>query len=682
VVSRAHHPPRYTLVILGFWLLLYSSFALFLPPLLDDADSVHAEAAREMILSHNLVTLTADGVRYLEKAPLLYWLMAAFMAPFRGPLSDPRFYVWAARLPLALAVLALAYLARRLGREMFRSDRAGFYAALILLTSFGVFIFTRILLPDILLTLFITFALHFFWRTLAQDYPSNIDCLGIAAATALAVLTKGLIGFIFPVAIVFFYLACTRNLWHLLRIRPASQTVLFLLLTVPWHWAASLASPTYGHPGDLPTAGNVRGFAWFYFINDQFARYVGRRVPHDYDTVPLLLFWGLILIWLLPWSAFLFKALRRIPLWRALKREELPAALHPWLFCGIWAAAVLVFFSFSTRQEYYVLPALPALALLIGAWLAAEHHASFTPSLSASPAPHDAFASNSGFNSSPDSPSSSNSPSNSPAAPDLQSAPLAHASLEIQVAASPTGAAMLRAGRRIALFLLIAGSIAALFCLFLVLRAPAPQPGTDISSVLSQHPGEYALSFGHFLDLSFSAMSFFRWPLLIVALALIAGTAGNYFFRRRARPGTANMFLASMAAALLIASWLALVTFSPILSSRILADAVKPELTPNTLLIVNGEYEDASSLNFYLQQPLHILHEPSSDLWYGSFFPGAPPIWETPASLAAQWTQPRRIFLWTRPGTLPPLPSPAYVIAASGGKQIVSNQPNHGGASF
>jgi 4-amino-4-deoxy-L-arabinose transferase-like glycosyltransferase len=644
VVSRAHHPPRYTLVILGFWLLLYSSFALFLPPLLDDADSVHAEAAREMIVNHNPVTLTADGVRYLEKAPLLYWLMAAFMAPIRGSLSDPRFYVWAARLPLALAVLLLAYIARRLGREMFGSDRAGFYAAIILLTSFGVFIFTRILIPDILLTLFISAALLFFWRTLSQEYPSNFDCLGIAAATALAVLTKGLIGFIFPVVIVFFYLACTRNLLHLLRIRPASQTVMFFLLTIPWHWAAALANPTVGHPGDMPSPGNVRGFAWFYFVNDQFARYVGRRVPHDYDTVPLLLFWGLLLVWMLPWSVFLFKALRKIPLWRALKREELPAPLHPWLFCGIWAGAVLVFFSFSTRQEYYVLPALPALALLIGAWLAAEHHASFTP--------------------------------------EQESALTAHASLEIQAAAAPTPAATLRAGRRIALFLLIAGSTAAIFCLFLVLRYPSPVPGEDISALLTQHPSEYALSFGHFLDLGLRSMSFFRWPLLIVALALLAGTTGNFFFRRRNRPGTANMFLASMSAALLIASWFALVTFSPILGSRTLADAIKPELTENSLLVVNGEYEDASSLNFYLQRPLHILHEPSSDLWYGSFFPNSPAIWETPATIAAAWSQPRRIFLWTRPGTLPALPGPAYVIATSGGKQIVSNQPNRGGASF
>ena len=76
------------------------------------------------------------------------------------------------------------------------------------------------------------------------------------------------------------------------------------------------------------------------------------------------------------------------------------------------------------------------------------------------------------------------------------------------------------------------------------------------------------------------------------------------------------------------------------------------------------------------------MHEPSSDLWYGSFFPDSPKIWETPASLAAQWTTERRIFVWTRKDALPAMPTPVYVIAENGGKQIVSNQPNQGGASF
>ena len=640
-VARTYATPRYALVLLGLWLLLYASFALLLPPLLDDADSVHAEAAREMLTSHNYVTLTADGVRYLEKAPLLYWLMAGFFKLFGAP---GHFHVWAARLPLALAVLALIYLARRMGRELFQSDRAGFYAALILLTSFGIFIFTRILIPDIFLTLFIALALRFFWRTLSQDDPSLADCAGMAASCALAVLTKGLIGIIFPAAIIFLYLVCTRDLLHLLRIRPASQLVIFFFIAGPWHWLAALANPTHGHPvGFTPTPGNVHGFAWFYFINDQFARYVGRRVPHDYDTVPLLLFWGLILIWMLPWSAFLFKALRLVPLWTGLKRDVISPAQRPWLFCGLWALVILLFFSFSTRQEYYVLPALPALALLIGAWLAAEHHASFSP-------------------------------------PQGELTPFAQPPLH--VALPLTAALLLRSGRRIATALFIIGSIVAVICLFLAFRYQPPPLTADLSDLLNPANNNYALSFGHFLDLRLRVMAVFRWPLVITALAFFVGTGGSYFFRKRRRPGTANMFLAGMAVTFLVAAWLAMVTFAPVLSSATLAWAIAPEVDDNSLIVVNGEYEDASSLNFYLKQPLHILHEPSSDLWYGSFFPDSPKIWETPSSLAAQWPTDRRIYVWTRKDAMPPMPGPIYVIAENGGKQIVSNQANQGGASF
>jgi len=636
--------PRYASVLLGLWLLLYASFALFLPPLLDDADSVHAEAAREMLLRHDYITLTVDGVRYLEKAPLLYWLMAGFARLFGGPAAaTSAMHPWAMRLPLALAVLVLLYAVRRLGREMFQSDRAGFYAAIVVLTSFGVFIFTRILIPDILLCLFVTLALRFFWRTLRQDDPTLGDCSGLAACCALAVLTKGLIGVLFPAAIIFLYLVCTRNLLHLLRIRPASQLVLFLAIAGPWHWLAARANPAQGHPfGVMPTPGNVHGFAWFYFINDQFARYVNHRVPHDYDTVPLLLFWGLLLVWMLPWSAFLFKALRRVPLWTGLKRADMDPALHPWLFCGIWPLVILLFFSFSTRQEYYVLPAIPALALLIGAWLAAEHHASYSP---------------------------------------LDGELTEYAQPPLQIAVE-TPAKMLRAGRRIAAAMLALGLTASAAAVVFVLRYPPPPVGTDISTLFRQNSADYALSFGHFLDLRLGAMGIFRWPLLICAMAFTAGTVGNYFFRRSRRPGTANMFLTGMACAFLIASWLALVTFSPMLSSATLAWAIAPEVDASSMVVVNGEYEDASTLNFYLKQPLHILHEPSSDLWYGSFWPDAPTIWETEATLAAQWQGPRRIFCWTEPGKLAPMPGPVYVLAQSGGKQIVSNQPNHGGASF
>src|ERR1700761_8711502 len=96
----------FTLVAL--WFLLYGSFTLFRPPLLDDADSVHAEVAREMVARHDWITLHANGIRYLEKAPFLYWTMAASITLF-GP------HDWAARLPLAIATLVLFLVVFRSG---------------------------------------------------------------------------------------------------------------------------------------------------------------------------------------------------------------------------------------------------------------------------------------------------------------------------------------------------------------------------------------------------------------------------------------------------------------------------------------------------------------------------------------------------------------------------------------
>src|SRR6185437_700723 len=143
-------PAPTTLPIVALWFAFYASFTLFRPALLDDADSVHAEVAREMLLRHDYVTLYANGIRYLEKAPLLYWSMAASMRTMQT-LGHPsaRALAVAARIPMALCVLALAFAAEVFARHAFRSTRAGLYAALILLSCPGIFLFSRILLPDV-----------------------------------------------------------------------------------------------------------------------------------------------------------------------------------------------------------------------------------------------------------------------------------------------------------------------------------------------------------------------------------------------------------------------------------------------------------------------------------------------------------------------------------------------------
>ena len=149
------------LLLLALWIVFYCSFTLFAPPLLDDADSVHAEVAREMLTRHDFVTLYANGIRYLEKAPLFYWSMAVSMKAFGVNTA-------ASRIPLALAVLALALLLESLARRAFASSRGGLYAGLITLSSFGIFIFSRINIPDVLVCVLLTVSLYAFWLTEQQ----------------------------------------------------------------------------------------------------------------------------------------------------------------------------------------------------------------------------------------------------------------------------------------------------------------------------------------------------------------------------------------------------------------------------------------------------------------------------------------------------------------------------------
>src|SRR5713226_4057616 len=353
--SRAF--PR-TPVFLGaiflVWLAVYAS-GLFRPALLDDADSVHAEAAREMVLRHDWVTLHVNGIRYLEKAPLLYWTMASSFKLFG-------IHDWSARLPLALGVLALLCAVYFFGRRAF-GEAAGFYAALGSGLSFGPYIFTRFLIPDILVGLWLILSLGFFWRTMEEPEPSRFACWGLAAVSALNVLTKGLIGLVFPAAAIGLYLLLTGNLRHLLKLRLVSSAAVFFAIAAPWHILAALRNPAQG---------NVRGFLWFYFVNEHVLRFLNRRVPRDYDKVPLLLFWALLVLWLIPWTVFLPQSLQEVPQrWREF-RVQMSRRQRAYFLFFLWTFVIVGFFSLSTRQEYYTIPAIPGMALLVGGWLQRE----------------------------------------------------------------------------------------------------------------------------------------------------------------------------------------------------------------------------------------------------------------------------------------------------------------------
>jgi 4-amino-4-deoxy-L-arabinose transferase-like glycosyltransferase len=685
--SISKRPPASTFVLLLLCVIFYGSFTLFTPALLDDADSVHAEVAREMLVRHDWVTLHANGIRYLEKAPLLYWSMAASMriAQLLGHPSA-RCLAVAARIPLALTVLALAFTVEAFARRAFRSVHAGLYAALILLSSFGVFLFTRILLPDAMLCLWLTLGMYSFLLCeqpdqvivilreahSAESKDLRLFCYAFATCCAFGVLSKGLIGVVFPIAIVLFYLLLTRG-WsgtavRICQLHPLSSLAVFLAIAAPWHILIALANPAQGHPGGLtlvhghlsvplPTQGNVHGWLWFYFVNEQLLRYLNLRLPRDYDAVPLWLFWGLCLVWLMPWSVYIFKAVANAvhisvtqlsshrtsangaTLFQLgaspqadtptrMTRAEGPA----YLLLVLWAVVPLIFFSFSTRQEYYVLPSLPPLAILIAGWLVLDE-----------PQAED--------------------PGTRQKVNDVR-----------------------RANLRATAVLLALGAIFAAATVMFLLRTRAPAPNVELAQLLLLHPADYALSMGHILDLNAQALVFFRVPLALAALSLFLGPLCSFILRKKNRPHAATLTLSAGAFGFLLAAHLAMQTFAPVLSSQQLAAAIAPQLKgrpgkPPSLIVIHQEYEFASTLGFYLQRDdLHILKGRSSDLWYGSFFADAPAIFETQQSLAEKWPGQPRIYLWqdlgNQPSPLPALPGLVYVIARSGGKEIVSNKPN------
>jgi 4-amino-4-deoxy-L-arabinose transferase-like glycosyltransferase len=585
------------LMLVGLWAAIYMT-GLSHPALLDDADTVHAEAAKEMLQRHDWVTLYANGVRYLEKAPLMYWGVATSYKLFG--IGE-----WSTRFPLMLGVLAMILATYGMGRWALGSE-GGFDSGLVLATALGPFLFTRFLIPDVAVGLWLTLTFWLFLISLEQPKPARWTCWGMAAMCALNVLTKGLIGLVFPIAAIGLYLLLTGNLRHLLKMRLISSVFVFLLIAAPWHIMAALRNPAQG---------NVRGFLWFYFVNEHINRFLGTRVPRDYDKVPLLLFWALLVLWLLPWTVFLPQSLQEVPRrWRTF-RTQMSRRQRAYLMFFLWNVVIVGFFSLSTRQEYYTIPAIPGMALLVGGWLQRER-ASFAESRER------------------------------------------------------------RNGRISSAILLVVGLTIAVVGFALLLFSTAPAPGTDLSDLLRKNPQDYALSFGHFLDLTPQAMGAFRVPLFWFSLAFLVGTLANWIFRRRGRAGSGNVALVAMMVVVLACVRIAFGIFSPILSSKDLASAIREQYRPGDQIVVIGLYENASTLNFYTGIPLHSLRTPGGNMWYGTQFPGAPRVFETQASFVDMWQGPQRVFLWAEEDNPPALRGlPSYIVAQRGGKIIFSNRP-------
>ena len=627
VASRRQFARLALATIFVLWLAIFFA-SLFAYPVMDDADGTHANAARQMLLSGDYVTLRVNNVRYLEKAPLPYWIAAPSIRLFGVN-------AFAVHLPQAIAVLLLALLGWRWSRQAF-GERAAFYTALAVLTSAGVFLFTRVFIPDVLLSLLLAASLYCFLRSLEpvnipgvpfMERPSRRDMSGkktvypyaLWTALALAVLTKGLVALVFFFGAAAVYLAFTGEARHWRRLCPFSGSLLFLAIAAPWHILAGLRN----------TGGmNGHGFFWFYFINEHVLRFLGRRVPMDYNKLPGYLYWILHLAWLFPWSLFLLLAL--VTAWRyraqlSLARGAPDFASRTVLLAAIYSTLVLLFFSLSTNQEYYTFPAYLPLLMLLAAFLARAEDANS----------------------------------------DQRWLTFTHAAFT-------------------ALGLLITAALS--WGLWVSRNFPA---ASNVGDLLAHRGvGSYTLSMSSLFDLTGPSFAALRLPAALALAAFALGPTIAWALRTHKRHLAATLAVALTSAVFLIAASIALCRFAPMLSSQDFAQTIQRleatgQIAPDSTLLLFGDQAYGSSIPFYLDRPLSqpalLVDGRSSSMLFGSTFPDAQQLFLTPGQLSAQWGIGSRKLLFVplerRDDVDHLLGSRQIILAQTAGKALLTDRP-------
>ena len=310
-------------------------------PLIDPDEGRYAEIPREMLERGDFVTPTLNYVKYFEKPPFLYWLNAGSMQLFGQ-------HEWAARLPSTLSGLLTVLLTYAAGRKLF-DRKTALIAALILGSSAGFLIQSRIILTDMLLTFCLSAALFcFLSATRCTDRKQQLFFQLFFIFSGLAVLAKGLIGIVLPGGIIFWYLLVSMR-WQLLRQLPwFSGLLLFSTVTAPWFILVSLKNPEFPH---------------FFFIHEHFQRYTS--TIHQ-RSQPFWFFFPILILTMFPWSFFLPGSLKNA--W-----HERHSSKGVTLFLLLWPLIIILFFSLSSSKLIpYILPVFPPLTLLIAAFFVSQ----------------------------------------------------------------------------------------------------------------------------------------------------------------------------------------------------------------------------------------------------------------------------------------------------------------------
>lgn len=323
-------------------------------PLVGPDEPRYAEVAREMFQRHDLITPTLGGHPWFEKPVLLYWMMMASFAIFG--ISE-----WAIRLGPALSgffTLVIVYLvARRVERASSGQDLEALAFSCVLATasSAGIIVFSRAASFDMVLTMTTSAALGLFLTSELEDDKRRCSWLlaGFYATIGLCLLAKGLVGIVIPFGVVVAYYALRRRL-------PEKNT----LTTAFWGIPLSLVVAAVWYGPVIARHGWL--FIDQFFIQHHFARYLSNKYHHPQ---PVYFYLPILILLSLPWTPFLVGGLVKAREWQ-WRSDDAESKFRS--FALAWLLVPIVFFSISvSKLPAYILPALPAAALLAGDRLAA-----------------------------------------------------------------------------------------------------------------------------------------------------------------------------------------------------------------------------------------------------------------------------------------------------------------------
>jgi 4-amino-4-deoxy-L-arabinose transferase-like glycosyltransferase len=514
---------------------------------------------------------------------------------------------------------------------------AGFAAGSVFAFCAGTFLFTLMAFPDIFFVFFLTLSVTAFYLWYRDERNPVFPALLFYAASAGAVLSKGLIGLVFPAATVFLFLLwgtsensrlCvtrprqnahlpdvnsafvagasldfevfrgspwSRNLGRLRHFHVVKGTLLFFLLAAPWHILAAVRNP---------------GFIWYYFVNEQFLRFLGKRQPLEYDSISLPIFWALALAWLFPWSVFL-PALRHV--WRSPgDRDGAPRDAVRICFC--WAFSVLLFFSVSSRIEHYSMPIFPPLAILIGTALSSENAAS-----------------------------------------------------KLARKTTARGFAFLGILGCAAALALAVGGLWLVFGDF--------GDAGQLQSGSSARLYAYKYYFAPLFEMPPEIVARLKTPLVGTLSAIALGFIGAWLLARRGGRMAAVLAINLTMAGFCFFTWQSVGICEGFISSRQFGQKLNELYRPVDAAVTFGDYETANSVNFYAPVPLYVYNGSAALLTQRMSYPDAPQLLLTPTSSWEMRDGNGRVFLLVPEDRLPSLNlKSAWPVMNFFGRALVCNQ--------